>query len=339
MPNMLNSPLYGIKVRCQDVDRVQRKLQKFFNDGFDKLMVVSDFDYTISRFNDADGKKCCTTHGVFELENPFFNSYLRQKCVQLKEHYLPIEFNPNIAEADKIPLMEEWWRGTHKAILDSKISYKDLANIVVNSTLQLRDGADEFLFQLNDNGVPLVIFSAGIGNIIEIYLKAMLGGFPENLHLISNMMNFDENGIAESFSEPLIHTFCKNASVIHQEHGFFKAASNRSNIILLGDSLGDLNMDVGVLNEGCVLKIGFLNFNYDSLYQKYMDGYDIVLLNDQTMNIPLSILNLIGARNEKLDLSRLFLNSPNPVCRTEEHILTSEEEDKEHLALTAKTAV
>lgn len=40
---------------------------------------------------------------------------------------------------------------------------------------------------------------------------------------------------------------------------YFKQIKEYSNIILLGDSLGDLSMADGVTNAENVLKIGFLN--------------------------------------------------------------------------------
>ena len=40
---------------------------------------------------------------------------------------------------------------------------------------------------------------------------------------------------------------------------YFKQFKDNSNIILMGDSLGDLNMADGVPNRENILKIGFLN--------------------------------------------------------------------------------
>ena len=60
------------------------------------------------------------------------------------------------------------------------------------------------------------------------------------------------------FQGDLIHTFNKNKSAIHKSD-YFNSIKHRHNIILLGDSIGDLSMAEGAHNAQNILKIGFLN--------------------------------------------------------------------------------
>lgn len=71
--------------------------------------MVSDFDYTLSRFHDAEGKSCLTTHGVFDSAAWTVSHELGIVLERLKAKYLPIEFDPHITVAEKIPHMEDWY--------------------------------------------------------------------------------------------------------------------------------------------------------------------------------------------------------------------------------------
>ena len=61
----------------------------------------------------------------------------------------------------------------------------------------------------------------------------------------------------DGFVGELLHVFNKNENVIHKSD-YFGNICNRSNILLMGDSLGDLRMAEGANCEK-ILKIGFLN--------------------------------------------------------------------------------
>ena len=69
--------------------------------------------------------------------------------------------------------------------------------------------------------------------------------------------------------------------------------------MLLGDSIGDLQMADGVENPESVLKIGFLNClnnpeGAEKRLPSFLEGYDIVLMDDQTMNVPIKILEKVN---------------------------------------------
>ena len=60
------------------------------------------------------------------------------------------------------------------------------------------------------------------------------------------------------FQGDLIHMFNKNENAIHSSN-YFNDLTQRDNIILMGDSMGDIKMAHGVPQPNNTLKIGFLN--------------------------------------------------------------------------------
>lgn len=60
------------------------------------------------------------------------------------------------------------------------------------------------------------------------------------------------------FKGKIIHVFNKNEDAIHSSN-YFEKLRLRTNVILMGDSIGDVKMALGVPQPNSVLKIGFLN--------------------------------------------------------------------------------
>ncbi|OAD58149.1 Cytosolic 5'-nucleotidase 3 [Eufriesea mexicana] len=61
----------------------------------------------------------------------------------------------------------------------------------------------------------------------------------------------------------------------------------------MGDTIGDASMADGIENTRAVLKIGFLYENVENSLFSYMEEFDIVLVDDQTMQVPIDILRLL----------------------------------------------
>ncbi|CAD6190958.1 unnamed protein product [Caenorhabditis auriculariae] len=284
------------QVRIADPASMAAKMRQMVAAGNKKLLVISDFDFTLSRYANESGERLSTTHGVFDDNAARVDPELGKKFDELRMKYYPIEFDPKLTVEEKIPHMEAWWGTSHGYIVQSGFTRAMIEDFVRKSRVVLRDGASELMQSMEAVGTPLVIFSAGIGNVIEIFLRQKLGSVPRNVHFISNMILFDSNDKACAFSEPLIHTFCKNSSVIQKEASFFHQIAGRSNVILMGDSMGDIHMDVGVEKDGPTLRIGFYNgdVNDEASLDHYMAAYDIVLVHDSTMNVPQRIFDLVS---------------------------------------------
>jgi 5'-nucleotidase len=114
----------------------------------------------------------------------------------------------------------------------------------------------------------------------------------ESSHIVSNFLQYDPNGKLLSFSKKLIHPFNKNEHEIH-DTPYFQSILNRPNVLLLGDTLGDIGMIGGMKNLKQILKIGYLNRSTSTKLEVYKQAYDIVICDDSTFDVPNVILNSI----------------------------------------------
>ncbi|KPP77108.1 cytosolic 5'-nucleotidase 3-like, partial [Scleropages formosus] len=248
--------------------------------------VISDFDMTLTRFA-YNGKRCPTCHNILD-NSKLINEECKIKLAELLDRYYPIEIDVSRPMEEKLPLMVEWWTKAHDLLIEQKIQKDRLAVVVRESDAMLRDGYKLFFDHLQEKGVPLLIFSAGIGDVLEEVIQ-QAGVFHPNVKVISNYMDFDETGTLQAFKGELIHTYNKREGALLNTE-LFQELRTRPNVLLLGDSLGDLTMADGVHSMENILKIGFLNDKVEECKEPYLSAYDIVLEKDETLDIPNAIL-------------------------------------------------
>ncbi|KAM5213524.1 7-methylguanosine phosphate-specific 5'-nucleotidase isoform 2-T2 [Hipposideros larvatus] len=215
----------------------------------------------------------------------------RKELKALLHHYYPIEIDPHRTIEEKLPHMVKWWTKAHDCLCQQKIQKFQIAEVVRESNAMLREGYKTFFNTLDQNNIPLLIFSAGIGDILEEIIRQMKVFHP-NIHIVSNYMDFDKDGFLQGFKGQLIHTYNKNSSMF-ENSGYFQQLKGRTNIILLGDTMGDLTMADGVPGVENILKIGFLNDKVEEQRESYMDAYDIVLEKDETLDVVNGLLKHI----------------------------------------------
>lgn len=196
---------------------------------------------------------------------------------------------------EKIPYMIEWWRTVQSFLIRSNLNKSMMQEIVHQSAMELRKGVRPFFLELFKDRIPVLIFSAGLGDVIDIFFQKEIPEFKEHsdtTHIVSNFIEYDDHGQLVAFSEKLIHSFNKNEHEIHHTP-YTKTINHRPNVILLGDTLGDVGMASGIKNLQNILKIGFLNQATPNKLDVYQIAYDIVICDNETFDVPNLILNAI----------------------------------------------
>uniref|UniRef100_A0A8D1KHS5 5'-nucleotidase n=1 Tax=Sus scrofa TaxID=9823 RepID=A0A8D1KHS5_PIG len=235
-------------------------------------------------------RRSCQTSDVID-NCKLITDECREKLLQLKEKYYAIEIDPVLTVEEKYPYIVEWYTKSHGLLIEQALPKAKLKEIVEESDIMLKEGYENFFDKLQQYNIPVFIFSAGIGDVLEEVIR-QAGVYYPNVKVVSNFMDFDDNGLLRGFKGELIHVFNKHDGSLKNTE-YFNQLKNNSNIILLGDSQGDLKMADGVANVEHILKIGYLNDRVDELLEKYMDSYDIVLVRDESLDVANSILQKI----------------------------------------------
>ena len=245
--------------------------------GIDKFHLIADFDRTLARAY-SEGKKVSTSYAQLRNNNFLGRDYeLAARTLFIK--YNRVEIDAVLTRAEKMESMQEWWETHHALLIEKGLTKEMLKKAALMKQLKLRGGIKKTFEFLNKNKVPIVIMSAGLGNVIELKLKSE-GLLSDTVHVVSNTFTFDESGKANGKTGPIIHSMNKHETVLYKEK-FYSSLEKRRNVLLLGDTLEDPGMVEGFDCDN-LIKIGFMNKNFDKpeLVKKYKAEYDIIITGD-----------------------------------------------------------
>ncbi|KAI4503201.1 hypothetical protein M0802_001423 [Mischocyttarus mexicanus] len=292
MPDKLtidDFPIFKSKhVYIKDMNATMNTINIMLRDGPDRLQVVTDFDLTLTKQH-VDGKLMLSSFGLFGECNQLPSTYINESK-RLYQKYRPIEIDPNLAVEEKIKAMSDWMVSAEKLLKGIEFDPKELYEVVRNYGTPLRDGTKELMEKLNEANIPVLVFSAGLGDAVEAVLKCH-DVLLNNVKIISNFLKYNGNQIDGFKNKKLIHAFNKNEHSMEQD--YFKVIEGRQHVLLMGDTTGDAYMVNGMDNAVAVLKIGFLYDKAEENLNNYMNEFDIVLVDDQTMQVATEILRTI----------------------------------------------
>ncbi|KAJ0392848.1 hypothetical protein P43SY_000587 [Pythium insidiosum] len=266
-----SAPVSRPRMIVRDPDEFARKWKKFSTEGIEKLVVIADFDHTLTTFRKPNGDHGDSSHGIL-MKTAALDPEVKRIGVDLFNQYYPIEQSTKLSNAEKLPFLVEWWTKEHDTLVEYKLTKDTIRSAVDESDVAFRRGFFEIFDVLAAEDVPTLIFSAGLYDVIHAvldkeYAKTPTKVLPSNVHVIANMMTFDESETITGFEgKQLIHSLNKNASVV-KDTPFWQRCQlqQRENILLLGDSLGDANMAEGLdVHDDNIVRVGFLNHHLAS---------------------------------------------------------------------------
>lgn len=106
----------GTTVLFKDYSDFERKKRRLIEGGARKLQIVTDFDYTMTKFFTEGHKRGASCHCLIE-DSGFLNSEYRTQAKALFHYYYPLEVSPTLTLEEKIPLMKEWVDKAHELLL------------------------------------------------------------------------------------------------------------------------------------------------------------------------------------------------------------------------------
>jgi 5'-nucleotidase len=279
-----------VDVIISNKEEFEKKKKKFIEGGALNLHVLSDFDRTLTKAF-FQGKKVPSL--ISELRSgPYISEDYAKKANELASVYRPIEINPEVPLEEKKVKMQEWWTKHFDLLIESGLKKEHIKQIVYSGKIQFREKALEFFDILKDKGIPLVILSsAGLGgNSISMFLEKDKRLY-DNVHIISNVFEWDSEGKARGIKEPIIHVF--NKSEVSIKHlPVYDELLKRKNVLLLGDGLGDLGMIEGFAYEN-LIKIGFLNYDDEESLEDFKKAFDVVIKGDGDMGFVVDLIKEI----------------------------------------------
>ncbi|GAB9471182.1 Had hydrolase, family ie, partial [Globisporangium polare] len=120
-------------------DAFAKKWKKFSTDGIDKLLVIADFDQTLTPYYKPSGEQEASSHGAL-MTSEVLDPALCVRERELFARFFPICMSPTMSQEEKLPFMIDWWTGSNDLLIDYKLTRQQITEAVAQSDLGFRRG-------------------------------------------------------------------------------------------------------------------------------------------------------------------------------------------------------
>lgn len=260
-----------------------------------QLKFIFDFDQTITKYK-HENQRCYTTYEVLRELLP---EMCKAEAHELYTKYGSLE-SSLLYEKQKEKLTQTWYEQVMELYVKYGVTKEVLTQSVEKSikdgTLILREGINEIFEFCRDKEIPIIIFSAGICDVIEEFLDK-LNLLHDNVLIVANKIIWNDQDRINSFQTPILHNMNKRFTWIIENRYSFEEFdpeykfTERSNLILIGDSMNDYLMFDG-LKKCNIYSIGLCNKSIDlEVIEQYHKSYYQVIMYDGSLKPIMDIIS------------------------------------------------
>jgi HAD superfamily hydrolase (TIGR01544 family) len=200
------------KIEYINEEEFKRKVTEF-KKAPDSLVVITDFDYTLTRKLHPEEGNFYSSYCVLEYADLISEKYRKENKL-LFDKYYPIELDHTMDFKERDRIVRQWYKENFDLIVAEKITKSDFQKMIIQAEGMFcyRYGIMEFFDLIRRDRINIYIISGGLYEIIEESLKLLLpyyGEVEELIHIVSNKFVYDENDKLVGYKDPFVYTFNK----------------------------------------------------------------------------------------------------------------------------------
>lgn len=150
-----------------------------------------------------------------------FSDEVKSRLDALFREFYPIEINHELPYETRLAAILEWWSKAHATLAAARPRRADFRRAVadVGAGMRFRARMHELFAQAAADDVPLLVFSAGVGDVIAEVLAANDLDAAGSVSIVSNFLRYgvgDNCDAGCAWNDPLIHVFNKVSDVSNE---------------------------------------------------------------------------------------------------------------------------
>lgn len=273
-----------------DEAAVLEKLERFMDGGPDDVHVALDFDKTLT-FTDPEADGHTTSWRILQDNLPP-EGILKQQ--ELYDKYYPLERNGTMTHDDAMT----WWNSALGLFVEYGLNLGKVERQFMQRA-NIRAGVRELFDACDEQGLPTVVLSAGVKNVIDMWMARY--AISPSVVVSTELILDPAQRIIGWDSSTVVHSLNKD-EIDHPELTRIRAA--RTKTIVVGDSMQDANMAVG---EEDVLRVRVFNPepgsqpDFETFRQQSLEHFDLVIETGSMMPLT-GLVRALSARHKLADL-------------------------------------